>query len=63
MPGPFKGVIELDIHDSTPDWDAFLPDKAPFEFTGGTIVKVVYDVADDAYVDVERELGAALARD
>ncbi len=41
MPGPFKGVIELDIRDSTPDWDAVLPDKAPFEFTGGTIVRVV----------------------
>ena len=25
----FKGRIELDIRDSTPDWDAFLPDKAP----------------------------------
>ena len=34
-----------------------------FEFTGGTIVKVVFDVADDAYVDVERHLAAALARD
>ena len=22
-------MIELDIRDSTPDWDAFLPDKAP----------------------------------
>jgi arylsulfatase len=34
-----------------------------FEFTGGTIVKVVFDVADDAYVDVERHLAAAIARD
>jgi arylsulfatase len=34
-----------------------------FPFTGGKIVKVVFDVADDAYVDVERELAAALARD
>ncbi len=34
-----------------------------FEFTGGTIAKVVFDVADDAYVDVEAELAAALARD
>ena len=24
-----------------------------FEFTGGEITKVVFDVADDAYVDVE----------
>jgi hypothetical protein len=89
MPKPFKGVIKLDIRDSTPDWDAFLPDKAPgyslcgeglcigydggdavssestpkFEFTGGTVVKVVFDVADDAYVDVEKHLAAAMARD
>jgi hypothetical protein len=29
MPKPFKGEIKLDIRDSTPDWDAFLPDNAP----------------------------------
>ena len=29
MPRPFKGVINLDIRDSTPDWDAFLPENAP----------------------------------
>jgi arylsulfatase A-like enzyme len=34
-----------------------------FEFTGGTIVKVVFDVADDVYVDVERHMAAAMARD
>jgi arylsulfatase len=34
-----------------------------FEWTGGEIVKVVFDVADDAYVDVERQLAAAMARD
>ena len=34
-----------------------------FEFTGGEIVKVVFDVADDAYVDVEAHLAAAMARD
>ena len=32
-------------------------------FTGGTIKKVVFDIADDAYVDVERHMQAALARD
>ena len=32
-------------------------------FTGGTITKVVFDVADDAYVDVERHMQAALMRD
>jgi arylsulfatase A-like enzyme len=34
-----------------------------FEFTGGTIAKVVFDIADDAYVDVEAHLAAAMARD
>ena len=34
-----------------------------FEFTGGRIVKVVFDIADDAYVDVEKHLAAAIARD
>jgi arylsulfatase len=34
-----------------------------FEFTGGRIVKVVFDVADDAYVDVDVHLAAAMARD
>jgi arylsulfatase len=37
--------------------------RPKFPFTGGRIVKVVFDVADDAYVDVEKELAAALARD
>jgi arylsulfatase len=36
---------------------------APFEFTGGTIVKVVVDVSGTPYVDRERELAAAFARD
>jgi arylsulfatase len=34
-----------------------------FAFTGGGILKVVYDVGKDAYVDDERRLAAALARD
>jgi len=34
-----------------------------FPFAGGEIVKVVFDVAKDAYVDVERRFAAALARD
>ena len=29
MPKAFNGEINLDIRDSTPDWEAFLPDKAP----------------------------------
>jgi arylsulfatase len=34
-----------------------------FPFSGGRILKVVYDIADDVYVDVERELAAVMARD
>ncbi|HEY4726137.1 MAG TPA: hypothetical protein VIJ13_09320, partial [Actinomycetota bacterium] len=34
-----------------------------FEWAGGQIHKVVYDVADDAYIDVERHFAAAMARD
>jgi len=34
-----------------------------FPFTGGRIIKVIYDIADDVYVDMERELAAVLARD
>jgi arylsulfatase A-like enzyme len=26
---PFKGNIQLDIRDSTPDWDPFIPERAP----------------------------------
>ena len=29
MAKPFQGAINLDIRDSTPDWHAFLPDRAP----------------------------------
>jgi hypothetical protein len=34
-----------------------------FEFAGGTIAKVVFDVADEAYADVETQLAALMARD
>jgi arylsulfatase len=34
-----------------------------FEFNGGRLNKVVFDIADDAYVDVEGHLAAAMARD
>jgi len=44
--------------------DAVSSRYAPsFAFTDGRIVKVVFDIADDAYVDVERHLAAAMARD
>jgi arylsulfatase len=34
-----------------------------FPFAGGRLIKVIYDIADDMYVNVERQLAAALARD
>jgi arylsulfatase A-like enzyme len=44
--------------------DAVSAEYVPkFEFVGGTIAKVVFDVADDAYVDLERHFAAAMARD
>jgi arylsulfatase len=44
--------------------DAVSSEYTPkFEWSGGEIVKVVYDVADDAYVDVEQHLAMAMARD
>ncbi|HEY7033930.1 MAG TPA: arylsulfatase [Thermomicrobiales bacterium] len=29
MAKPFKGVINLDVRDSTPDWEPFIPPRAP----------------------------------
>jgi len=44
--------------------DAVSSDYTPrFEFTGGRIVKVVFDVGDDADVDLERHLAGAMSRD
>jgi len=37
--------------------------RAPFEFRGGTIQRVVVDVSGSPYVDAERQLAAAFARD
>lgn len=34
-----------------------------FAFTGGRIHEVVYDIGTDAYVDLQRRLGARLTRD
>jgi hypothetical protein len=34
-----------------------------FPFTGGRIIKFVYGVGNDAYVDLEVEMAAALSRD
>lgn len=37
--------------------------KPRFPFTGGRIVKVIYDIADDAYEDAETKMAAVMARD
>jgi arylsulfatase len=37
--------------------------SAPYAFTGGSIAKVVVDVSGTPYIDRERELAAAFARD
>jgi len=37
--------------------------SSKFAFSGGEIIKVIYDIADDAYIDMERQLAAVLARD
>ena len=34
-----------------------------FDFRGGHIAQVVFDIADDAYLDLEAHLAAAMARD
>jgi hypothetical protein len=39
------------------------PGDMPRAFVGGTIHKVVVDVAGDPWVDLEKELAAAFARD
>jgi len=37
--------------------------KGRFPFTGGRIIRVVYDVAKDVYVNLERQLAAVMARE
>jgi arylsulfatase len=48
-------------YDSADPVSADYPPRSQFE--GGKIVKVVFDVADDVYVDVERHIAAAMVRD
>jgi arylsulfatase A-like enzyme len=44
--------------------DAVSSEYTPtFPFTGGRIVRVVYDLADDQYLDLERRFAAMMARD
>jgi arylsulfatase len=39
------------------------PGDSPWAFTGGTIHKVIVDVAGDPWVDLDKEVQAAFARD
>ncbi len=41
MPRPFKGIINLDIRDSRPDWDAFLDTQAPKD--APNVLVILYD--------------------
>ena len=41
MAGQFNGKITLDIRDSTPDWDAFLDQKAPKD--APNVLVILYD--------------------
>ena len=37
--------------------------RPPFEFTGGTIAQISFDVSGKPYLDLEREFARAFARD
>ena len=37
--------------------------QAPFEFTGGTIARVVVDVSGTPYIDAEKQMAIAFAKD
>lgn len=41
MPRQFNGDIKLDVRDSTPDWEAFLPQRAPEG--APSVLVVLYD--------------------
>jgi hypothetical protein len=38
-------------------------DRGRFDWNGGKIVKVLFTSGDDLYIDLERHLAAAMARD
>lgn len=76
MPRPFKGTINLDLQAvqfslcgeglciGYDGGDAVRREYSPkFEFTGGEIVQVVFDVADEAYLNAETRLASLMARE
>lgn len=60
MFGLAGGGVEVGRNGGQPVCGAY---SAPFEFTGGTIAQAVVDVSGSPYVDRERELALAFARD
>src|SRR5262245_53977014 len=46
MTKKFNGTIKLHVHDSKPDWDAFLADKAPK--AAPNVLVILYDDTDCA---------------
>jgi hypothetical protein len=57
MPKPLQGVVNLDFGDSaSQEYTPHVP------FSGGRIVKVQVKIRDDAYLNLEREFAAAIAR-
>ena len=50
MPKPFKGVVNVDIRDSVPDWEPFLQPKAPAG--APNVLMIVWDDVGYGAMDV-----------
>ena len=50
MAQPFKGVVNLDIRDSTPDWEPFLQPQAPAG--APNVLMIVWDDVGYGAMDV-----------
>ena len=60
MTPEFAGKIELDIRDSTPDWEPYLAPKAPEG--APNVLFIVWDDVGYGTMDVLRRPGAARRR-
>jgi hypothetical protein len=56
-----NGLTYSQWHDGGDSVSPSYPNK--FEFTGGTIKQVVFDVSDDTYHDTETYLASLMVRD
>ena len=54
MAKPFRGVINVDMTKSVPDWEPY---------TGGTIHRAAVDVSGEPFVDLAAEARMAFMRD